>query len=154
MKDLTVAILLLLLASPLWGQLSPPGSLGSVGTYDAPFAPIIFRCTVTLSTATTTEMTGCSVANATASKRYYITAIHMATTTAGTGSSIKLVQGTGTNCGTGQSDLTVTYPNTAVATVVVPVTTPIAASTGNAVCATQSATAGTTNIMITGVLLP
>src|SRR5215469_16673383 len=103
-RFLLTLFLALLLSADALPQTSPPNSLGSIGMYDTPFAPIIFQRTLALSSATTTEVTGGSVANATATKRYYVYSRSMATTVAGTGATLKLVYGTGTNCGTGNND--------------------------------------------------
>lgn len=121
-----------------------------------PGSPNLFNCTVTISSATTTQCQGAPAAGFT----LYVTHVEIVTTTAGTGSTIQLKYGTGANCGTGTTNLSPTYPNT---TATVGSATmysldyaqaPLLPASANAVCVTQTATAGTSQVLVSGFVGP
>lgn len=116
-----------------------------------PGGPHPFTCSVTMSTATTTQCQAAPSAGFTA----YVTHVAMGTTTAGTTSSLQVKYGTGSNCGTGTTALSPTYPNVAIGSVIDDIGQgayiPAAA---NAVCVTQTATAGTSVVTISGFIAP
>ena len=116
-------------------------------------------CNVTLSTNTTTQLANCSQATTVngVAVRFYITDIQLNTTTAGTATTVSLVTGTGTNCGTGTTSLTaMNYPNTVVGIQnIVGYRTPLVTPLQTAVCAIQAGTtAGTTVVEVHGFLAP
>ncbi len=113
--------------------------------------PNLFNCQLTISTATTTQ---CQAAPP-AGFSLYVTHVELVTTTAGTGSTLQLKYGTGSNCGTGTTSASPTYANTAAGNVFIDfgqsaITTPAA----NAVCITQAGTAGTTQVLVAGFIAP
>src|SRR5579863_228144 len=114
--------------------------------------PNLFNCSVTLSTATTTQ---CQAAPA-AGLRNYITGFIINTTSAGTGSTIQPIQGTGTNCGSSTANLSaIAFPNTTVGLTSVEYSrvglVPVA---GDAVCFKQAGTAGTSVVEAYGFVGP
>lgn len=102
-------------------------------------------CNVTLTTNTTTQCQGAPPAGL----RWYITDFQINTTTAGTATTVSLKNGTGTNCGTGQtSPSAINYPNTTVAiTNILGFRTPIGSPLGAAVCAAQAGTTPGTSVV-------
>ncbi len=84
--------------------------------------------------------------------RSVVTDFQINTTTAGTATTIKLVYGTGTNCGTGTTDLSTAYPNTAVGVAsYLGWTTGLVPGAATAICAAQAGTtAGTSVVWIAG----
>ncbi len=116
-----------------------------------------FNCTVDNIGATLTEMTGCAVP-AQANLRYYITSIVAQSTTSTAGQWV-IRSGTGTNCGTGTTNLM----GTATARFAAPANTaggasllfdpPLAASAGHALCLLGVAT-NTTTAIVSGYLAP
>jgi hypothetical protein len=114
--------------------------------------PNLFNCSVTLSTATTTQ---CQAAPG-AGLRAYLTGFIINTTTAGTASAIQAIQGTGSNCGTNTANLSaIAFPNTAVGLTSVEYSrvglVPVAAE---AICFKQTGTPGTSVIEAYGVIAP
>lgn len=122
-------------------------------------APNQIACNVTLSTNTTTQLTGCG-APATINNqpvRIYVTDIQVNTTTAGTASIVQPKTGTGTNCGTGTANLSAITYSTATAGLqnALGFRTPLVAPLQSAVCFTQSGTAAATvTIEVHGFLAP
>lgn len=112
----------------------------------------LFSCTVTITTNTTTQ---CQAL--TTSSRVYVTDIQINTTTAGTATTIGVVDGTGANCVTGQANLSaIKYPNTSIAiTNVLGVHTPLGAPLSTAVCVQQAGTTpGTSVVELRGYIAP
>lgn len=120
-------------------------------------APNQFVCSVTLSTATTTQ---CQPAPTTINNvpvRAYVTDFQINTTTAGAGSLLQPVTGTGANCGTGTANLSaITYSGAAVALQnVFGMRTPLIAPLQSAVCVKQTgATPSTSVVEIHGFFAP
>jgi hypothetical protein len=135
---------------------NPIGSL--VVTEDAQF-PNQFVCSVTLSTATTTQ---CQVAPTTINGiavRAYVTDVQVNTTATGTGSAVQLVDGTGTNCGTATANLSaITYSTvTAAAPTLLSMLdfrTPLFAPLQSAVCVKQTGTPATVTVEVHGYFAP
>lgn len=118
--------------------------------------PNPFLCQLTISTATTTQCQAAPPAGFT----LYVTHVEIVTTAAGTGSTIQLKYGTGSNCGTGTTALSLTYPNTVATTGSSTMYNldfsqgPMLPAAANAVCVTQTATAGTSQVLISGYTAP
>jgi hypothetical protein len=124
-------------------------------------APNQFSCSVTLTTNTTTQLTGCGAPSATGANstpvRLYITDIQINTTTAGTATTLQLKNGTGSNCATGTTNLSVIlYPNTAIGLLTVPgFRTPLVSPLSTALCLTQAGTTpGTSTAEVHGFIAP
>lgn len=123
---------------------------------DAGF-PNQFNCNVTLSTNTTTQCQAAPTTINGQAVRLYVTDEQINTTTAGTGTTIQLVDGTGSNCGTGTANLSaIAVPNTTVGlTSFLGMRTALIAPQGAAVCAKQAGTTpGTSIVEIHGYLAP
>jgi hypothetical protein len=120
-------------------------------------APNQFTCSVTLSTNTTATCQPAPTLINGVAVRNYVTDFQIQTTAAGTSSTVTLVTGTGTNCGTGTANLSsIVYPLVA-ATInnVLGLRTPFIAPLQSQVCATQGGgTAGTVTVEIHGFLAP
>lgn len=136
-------------------QVDPTGA--EVTRQDAQF-PNQFVCNVTLSTNTTTQCQGVPGTINGVPVRLYITDIQVNTTTAGTATTIQIVGGTGTNCGTGTVNLSaITYANTSIGLqsflgMRTPIFTP---SLGQEACVKQAGTtAGTSVVELHGFLAP
>jgi hypothetical protein len=119
----------------------------------------LWNCTVTLSTATTSicELAPTTTALNGLALRPYVTDFQFNTTAPGTGTTVQLQYGSGTNCATGLTPLSaIQYPNTAVGiTSVFGVRTPLIGGQNAAICATQAgATPGTTVVEIRGFFAP
>lgn len=120
-------------------------------------APNQFDCNVTISTNTTTQ---CQAAPTTINGvpvRLYITDEQINTTTAGTATTIQLVDGTGVNCATGVANLSaIAVPNVATGlTSFLGMRTPLIAPQGAAVCVKQAGTTpGTSVVEVHGFLAP
>ncbi|HEY3972322.1 MAG TPA: hypothetical protein VGM18_04910 [Candidatus Sulfotelmatobacter sp.] len=110
-----------------------------------------FSAFITLSTNTTTQIEATPGAGLT----LYVTNVVFNTRTAGSATTLQLVQGTGTNCATGQTTLTPTFPDTAVSVSQLNLNSPLVPVAANAICATQAGTtAGTADVLITGFVAP
>ena len=141
-----IFIVTLIAGSVLFAQNAQQGGQGN-----APFS-----CTITMSTATTTQ---CQPAPGTGF-RNYIQSYQIFTTAAGTTNTITIEGGTGTNCASNVTVLTPAYPPTTIS----PANSPgvlvtlggsgLVPPTADALCAVQSATAGTATITITGYVGP
>jgi hypothetical protein len=135
-------------------QVDPTGA--QVSRQDAQF-PNQFVCNVTMTTNTTTQ---CQAAPTTINNvpvRAYVTDFQINTTTGGTTSTIQLKTGTGSNCGTGTTNLSaITYADTVISTTsVIGMRTPLFAPLQSAVCVTQAgAVAGTSVVEIHGFFAP
>lgn len=108
---------------------------------------------ISMTTATTTQI----IAAPAAGYKFYVTGVIVNTRTAGTGSAIQLVYGTGANCGTGTTNLTPAFPNTAAGispSISLHRDAPLVPAAANAICATQSGTPGTSDVLITGYTAP
>jgi hypothetical protein len=133
---------------------------GQVVRLDAQ-APQQFSCSVTITTNTTTQLTGCGApttvgANSTP-VRLYITDIQLNTTTASTTGTLQFKNGTGANCATGTTNLSaILYPNVAVGiTNILGTRTPLVSPLQSALCVTQaSGVAGTTTVEVRGFIAP
>ena len=136
-------------------QVDPLGTL--ITHQDAQF-PNYFVCNVTMSTNTTTICNAAPTNNINGvAVRAYVTDFQINTTTAGTATTISLVYGTGTNCGTGTTALSaINYPNTTVGAVsIINFRTPLFTSLGQAICVQQAGTtAGTSVVEVHGYLGP
>lgn len=115
-----------------------------------------WSCVVAISSATTVQ---CEAAPS-SGFRAYVTGIVVATTTAGTGSSIQVEYGTKTTnpCDTGTTALSAKFPNTtttgqSVATWSDPVGGLVPAA-ANAICVVQSGGTGTSTVQLTGFIAP
>lgn len=108
---------------------------------------------ITLSTNTTTQV----IAAPASGYHFYVTGVQLNTTTAGTGTTVQIEYGTGTNCASSPTALTPAYSNTA--TGVVSYTfhpnSPLIPGLATAICAVQAGTtAGTTQVLIVGYTAP
>jgi hypothetical protein len=132
---------------------NPIGSL--LVTQDAQF-PNQFVCSVTLSTATTTQCQTVPTVINNVAVRAYVTDIQVNTTTAGAGSTLQLITGTGTNCGTGTANLSaITYSGATVGLQsFLDMRTPLFAPLQSAVCVKQTATASTSVVEVHGYFAP
>lgn len=113
----------------------------------------LFDCSVTISTNTTTQCPVTPLANL----KIYVTDFQIQTTTAGTATTIQLVNGTGSNCGTGTVNLSaITYPTTPVGLVsIIGPRTPLISPVNNQVCVKQAGTtAGTIVVELRGFIAP
>lgn len=119
--------------------------------------PNLWVCTITLSTNTTTLcQTSATTINGIAA-RSYVSDYQINTTTAGTATTIQLITGTGTNCGTGTANLSaIAFPNTTVAiTSAGPFRSALFTPLQSEVCVKQAGTtAGTSVIEVHGFYAP
>lgn len=116
-----------------------------------------FNCSVTLSTNTTTICQAAPTSINGIPVRLYVTDFQINTTTAGTATTLTLVQGTGANCVTGTSNLSaITYANTTVGLQnLLGQHTPLVSNLQSEVCVTQAGTTpGTSVVEIRGYLAP
>lgn len=145
-----------LTAPATFAQVDPLGNF--VTRLDAE-APNQFSCSVTLSTNTTTQLTGCGAPTTVngVPVRLYITDVQVQTTTAGTATVVQLKTGTGVNCATGPANLSaINYADTTIGLqTFFGMRTPLVAPLQSAVCATQSGTtAGTVVVEVHAFLAP
>lgn len=145
-----------LVAPATFAQVDPLGNF--VTRLDAE-APNQFSCSVTLSTNTTTQLTGCGAPTTVngVPVRLYVTDVQVQTTTAGTATVVQLKTGTGVNCATGTANLSaINYADTAIGLqTFFGMRTPLVAPLQSAVCATQSGTtAGTVVVEVHAFLAP
>jgi len=120
-------------------------------------SPNQFNCNVPISTATTTQCQPAATTINGTPVRFYITDIQVNTTTAGAGSTLQLVQGTGANCATNQTNLSaITYSGAAVALQnFLGMRTPLVAVSQSAVCVKQvGATPSTSVVEVHGFTAP
>jgi hypothetical protein len=123
-------------------------------------APNQFTCSVTLSTNTTTQLTGCGAPGSLGNNvpvRLYITDLQVETTTAGTATVVQVKTGTGSNCASNTANLSaITYSTATVGLqTVTGFRTPLVAPLQSAVCAAQSGTtAGTVVVEVHAFLAP
>lgn len=130
-------ILILLLASVTYGQTINPQPKNATSKF------------ISMTTATTTQVIAAPLTGT-----LYVTTVDLNTRTAGTGSAIQIVAGTGTNCATGQVALTPAYANTAAGVLHLVFQSPLVPARLNAICAIQSGTAGTTDVLVAGFNAP
>jgi hypothetical protein len=131
-------------------------SIGTlIVTQDAQF-PNQFVCSVAISTATTTQCQAPPTTINGIAVRAYVTDVQVNTTTAGAGSTLQLVTGTGSNCGTGTANLSaITYSGATVALQsFLDMRTPLFAPLQSAVCVKQTATASTSVVEVHGYFAP
>lgn len=109
---------------------------------------------VSLSTATTTQV----IAAPATGYRFYVTGVVINVRTLGAGSTLQVVYGTGSNCGTGTTNLTPAFSGATAG--VLPVISfhrdaPLVPVATNAICVQQvGATPSTSDILITGYTAP
>lgn len=135
-------------------QFDPTGA--NVMRLDAQF-PNQFVCNVTLSTATTSQCQQPPTLIYNTQVRAYVTDVQYNTTVAGAGSTLQLKTGTGSNCGTGTTNLSgILYSGAAVALQnSIGFRTPLIAPLQSAVCVQQvGATPSTTTVEIHGYFAP
>ena len=152
--ELTGATPAALTAGAITLQADPTGAL--LTREDAQF-PNQFVCNVPISTATTTLCESAPTTINGVAVRAYVTDVQYNTTTAGAGSLLQLVDGTGTNCGTGTANLSaITYSGAAVGLQnTLGMRTPLIAPPQSEVCVKQTgATPSTTTVEIHGFFAP
>ncbi len=137
-------------------QADPTGR--QVITQDAQF-PNQFVCSVTISTATTTQCQAPPTTINNIPVRAYVTDVQVNTTTGGTTSAVQLKTGTGSNCGTGTANLSaITYSTVAATPPVLQsflgMRTPLIAPLQSAVCVQQTGTPGTAVVEVHGFFAP
>lgn len=122
-------------------------------------APNQFVCSVTISTATTTQCQPAATTINGVPVRAYVTDVQVNTTTTGTASAVQLKTGTGTNCGTSTANLSaITYSTVTAAAPALAsflgMRTPLIAPLQTAVCVTQTGTPGTATVEVHGFFAP
>jgi hypothetical protein len=105
---------------------------------------------ISISTNTTTQLIAAPAAGFVA----YVTDILFNVTTAGSATTLQIVFGTGTNCGTGTTALSVTIPDTTAGLQQIHFTEPLVPATAaTAICVTQAGTtAGTASVQVAGYI--
>lgn len=130
-------ILILLLAGVVYGQTVNPQPKAATSKF------------ISMTTATTTQVIAAPLTGT-----MYVTTVQLNTRTAGTASAIQIVAGQGTNCATNQVALTPAYPNTATGVLHFVFQSPLVPPRLNAICAIQSGTPGTTDVLVNGFNAP